>query len=174
MCSWHYQSRVLAAESLHALILYMIGQSATYPQRSKHSLFSSCYEIIFPVVISLSSSTDVMCRDIFNKLLTQIIHWFSAMEEVHKDEVEVLLTALVNGVCDDSDAMMRETCAKGLGEFFHWAVKQSSLRGLTGEEGGGTVSAVLDRLIVLSQNPAESKRLGSALVRSKFYTYYHY
>ena len=159
--------RVLAAESLHALILYMIGQSATSPQRNRASLYSKCYATVFPVVISLSSSIDPICRKLFGELLTQIAHWFSGNKEVHEEDVEALLTALTKGLCDESDAMVRESCASTLKEFFHWAVKQASSKELKSDH--STIDRLLERLIALSQNPSERKRLGAALVFGKIY-----
>jgi DNA-dependent protein kinase catalytic subunit len=120
------QSKLLACESLHSLVTYMIGTSAMDPQRSMRSTFVDCYSVIFPTVIYLASSIDIICRDMFSRLLLQIIHWFSGRGQVHESEVSVLLNALMWGISDRSDMTTRDVCAMGLVEFFSWSIKQSS------------------------------------------------
>lgn len=161
------QSKVLASEGLHAIVIYMIGLSAVDPNKLTSSKFAACYSIIFPVIISLASSVDVICRDLFSKLLLQTIHWFSGFGQVHKDEVAALLDSLLNGVCDISNAMTRDTSANGLTEFLRWAIKQSSIKDL--ESSSGTVEIMFTRLLNLCLNPSESKRLGAGLVFGKIY-----
>ena len=74
------QLRILAAETLHGIILLMIGLAATKPNKKEKSVFEPTYQKIFPVAISLSTCPDMFCRKLFSRLLFQMIHWFSGQQ----------------------------------------------------------------------------------------------
>jgi hypothetical protein len=74
------QVRILAAETLHGIILLMIGSAATRPNKKEKSVFEPTYKKIFPVAISLSTCPDMFCRKLFTRLLFQMIHWFSGQQ----------------------------------------------------------------------------------------------
>lgn len=76
------QSLSAAAEALHGLVLYMVGTaSAVASMRTKNTQFSALYERIFPTIIKLSVM-DFMCRALYEKLLFQLIRWFSGYNQV--------------------------------------------------------------------------------------------
>jgi len=136
-------TKILACESLHSMILYMIGASAMDPQRTSRSRFSDNYAVIFPNLISLSSSTDTITREMFSKLLFQVIHWFSGQGHAHPLEVTTLIESLLEGSCNISDLSIRDRCAQGLYEFFSWSIKQTSPKEL--EESSGGIDTVVSR-----------------------------
>ena len=74
------QVRILATETLHGIILLMIGSAATRPNKNEKSIFEPTYKKIFPVAISLSTCPDMFCRKLFTRLLFQMIHWFSGQQ----------------------------------------------------------------------------------------------
>lgn len=185
------QALSAAAEALHALVLYMVGTaSAVANARDKNTHFSALYERVFPTVIKLSVA-DFICRALFEKLLFQLIRWFSGHGQVSERDAGALLDALFNRLGDPAaEGAEREVssydiegllcaffyfmcrclhwisvnlvlerlcccifpllvfvifcavqmCARGVLEFFLWAVKQSTKGELAKHPGNGTVS----------------------------------
>lgn len=88
------QLRILAAETLHGIILLMIGLTATKPNKKEKSAFDSTYKKIFPVAISLSTCPDMFCRKLFSRLLFQMIHWFSG-QQAHQGTLIFSLSILI-------------------------------------------------------------------------------
>jgi hypothetical protein len=123
MSSNERQIRIFAAETLHGLILLMIGVAATRPNKNEKSVFESTYRKIFPVTISLSTCPDNFCRKLFSTLLFQIIHWFSK-QQAHPDETKALIESLISGLGNETDSGVREQCASCIAEFFRWFIKQ--------------------------------------------------
>lgn len=96
------QALSAAAEALHAMVLYMVGTaSAVANARAKNTHFSALYERIFPTVIRLSV-TDFLCRGLFEKLLFQLIRWFSGHGQVSDRDAGALLDALFSRLGDPS------------------------------------------------------------------------
>jgi hypothetical protein len=165
------QLRLSAAECLHSILIYIIGIAATSPDRTeigKPSEFGSIYSRLFPVVIGLSIDSDPVCRKLFDKLLFQLIHWFSGRGQVHEEESSALLDALIAGLCSSVDGSRREQCAKGIHEFFIWIVKQSSKAELSRHPASS--EELFRRLLIAVSHPNETCRLGAAVVLGKMHT----
>lgn len=137
------QTKILACELIHSLVLYMIGTTAMDPQRLSYSRFGDSYANLFPSLISLSTSTDTITREMFSKLLFQIIHWFSGQGNVNISETTTLIDALLEGTCNQSDLSLRDRCAQGLYEYFSWSIKQASPKELAESTGG--IDAIISR-----------------------------
>lgn len=100
------ETRIAACELLHALILYMIGQSATnlqegVPSQAKgieqKAAFAKLYSKLFPVIIRLATEIEHISRQLFEPLCFQLVHWFSRYKISEHAEVESLLDALIEG-----------------------------------------------------------------------------
>jgi hypothetical protein len=116
-----------AAETLHAVLTYMLGTaSAVASQRAKNTLFTSTYEHLFPAVIHLAVS-DFACAQLFEKLLFQIVRWFAGYQQVHERDTLALLDALFGRLGEQAvEGAERDLCARAVQEFFLWAIKQST------------------------------------------------
>ena len=166
------QLRTNAAESLHSLIIYMVGKAASNPARrlsDKNSIFAVAYSKIFPTVLKLASSEDIICRQLFSTLLQQLIHWFSGLGQVHADEAETLQTALLDGLRDTSEASVKSLCAAGLEEYFKWTIKQSSKQEMRSLDMSSPVDSLLRNLFVLALHPSEVSRRSAASVFNRIY-----
>jgi DNA-dependent protein kinase catalytic subunit len=109
------QLKVLAGESLHSLVIFLIGKAASdfssYVSNSE-SPFESIYGRVFPVILSLSCSTDKISQNLFEKLLFQLIHWFSGYQQVHVNEAKVMVDTLIDGLCHTCDITIREMSSR--------------------------------------------------------------
>ena len=70
-----------------------------------------------------------------------------------------LLNAIIDGVGDSEDGAVRDYCAKGLAEFFKWALKQSSNKQIKTVT---SVGSLLRRIYSLLRDPSPFKRYGAA------------
>lgn len=151
-----------AAKHVHTL------RSLKNNNQQEESKFASLYSNVFPTALSLSVSSDAVCRQLFHTLVFQIIRWFAGgLSRVHEAESDALLDALLAGLCDPNNTMkLRNQCAEGVSESFSWIVKQSSKRELAMNT---KICTLIDRLLVMAGHPAETKRLGAAKTFSKIY-----
>lgn len=116
-----------AAETLHALLMYMVGTaSAVASNRTKQAPFAPYYERVFPAVIRLAVS-DYSCAGLFEKLLLQCVRWFSGYGQVHERDAQALLNAVFDRLgAQTAEGAERELCAKAVRESFVWAIRQAS------------------------------------------------
>lgn len=166
------QLQVVAAETLHGILIYMIGLAATNPARGQQGVssdFAATYSKLFPVAISLAVSAEDVSRSLFDGLIYQTIHWFSGTGQVHADEIGALVDALCEGISNASENRIRNYCCRGLEEFFKWSVKQSTQKELSANP--ASVHALMSRLFVLCAHPSEAKRFGAAMTFNKIYKY---
>ena len=167
------QAKLAAAEALHAVLVLLIGNGATSPERirggkeKRESELSQVYLKLFPAVIELSVDSDLVCRKLFNKLLFQIIHWFSGFNQVYEDESEVLIDSLVVGLCTSLDSSVRDQCANGLSVFFDWSIKQSTKKEL--EQNKTPADELLNKLFVIAVHPSEHYKVGALKVINSIY-----
>jgi hypothetical protein len=162
---------LLAAESLHSIIIMIVGNSAISPNRGKigwKSEFASIYNRVFPIVVNLSVCSDIVVSQLYSKLLYQLIHWFSASNQVHADEADALVEALTQGLCIESDSSLRDQCSSAINEFFQWSIKQSTKKELAFNPASS--EAILKRLFMLATQSSESHRLGASLAFAKLRT----
>lgn len=191
---------VNAAESLHAIVLVLIGQSVNdVANPSEGKQFTEMFETILPTILVLSVSTDVAIRNIFDGLVLQLIHWLSGPQTVHRSSSThltemalVLLDGLLDGVgkvtgpsrpslpsrSQSSYASYADMCNRMLVEMFRWLQKttvDSSADSLVDDSSQSflrlSADSLLNRLLVLSVHPCSEKRLGSANVLNNLYIF---
>lgn len=152
--------RVTAAESLHAITLLMVGTA----QKKQTTAFVPIYNKVFTAVIQLAASSGVS-RTLFEKLLLQLVRWFSGEQHVQPAEDKALFDSLFDGLFEEGTGGARETCARALAEYYKWAVKQSSKNQMAGNRW-------MERLFALTAHPAEAPRMGAAIVLGRIYSYF--
>jgi hypothetical protein len=156
-----------SAECFHSLLIFMIG-SAVSIAKTRDSPFTPLYEKVFPAVIRLAVSSDSVCRLLFEKLLFQVVRWFSGLNQVHEDDASALLDALLAGLSDSqAEGAERDVCARAMQEFFAWAIRQSTKRETARHP--ASVDAMMARMTVLAAHPASEKRMAAVAVFSKIY-----
>ena len=81
--SKHRRTRVAACELLHVVVLFMIGKSASQSrERNEGKSLIKLYEHVFPAMLKLAGDEDkVIGQSLFEKLLLQIIHWFTVISQ---------------------------------------------------------------------------------------------
>ncbi|CAM9233124.1 unnamed protein product [Ectocarpus fasciculatus] len=124
------QTKTLAAECLHALVVYMVGCTATDPssgQQGRPGDFSKIFRRVFPAVLRLAVDLDETTRTLFSKLSMQLVRWFS-QAQTENDDTLALLDCLGEGAAAEEGGPLREVCAKGVVEFLRYAIKQSTKR----------------------------------------------
>lgn len=129
-------TRIAACELLHALILYMIGKSATNPNQAgkkagkkkteqtqaDSAAFAKLYAKLFPVIIRLATEIEQISRQLFEPLCFQIVRWFSSCKIYENAAVESLLDALIDGAQSRNNSTLREMCSNAVAVFAEWSL----------------------------------------------------
>jgi hypothetical protein len=154
------QLRLYAQECLHGITMLMIGRAAHLTAADISSIgddYQAMFGTIFPTIIILSVSDDSVTKQLFDKLLFQVIHWLSSScdSSPHlRDIYAGLLEHLMDGTSGDlesgegSDAggaaagagvydgassrsggsvVIRDRCVTAVVECFRWACKHSQV-----------------------------------------------
>jgi DNA-dependent protein kinase catalytic subunit len=163
------QLRVLASECIHGIILCMIGASATDPSRaggdsSRGKTYAELYRHVFPTILKLALDLNPVTRQLFQQLLSQIIHWFSR-DRSGQPETAALLDCLTDGLSSTESGPVRAFCAKCFGEFLSFAIRQASKKQMAESPFG--VQQLLTRLERLARHPNRSGMIGGS-------TYWHF
>ena len=185
------QIRVNAAECLHSLMLVLIGQSAT-DMATDGSQFVAMFEAVLPTILSLASSTEPVIRNLFDSLVTQLVHWLSTSGRPHSssngrhhltDMALALQEAFLEGISRSSaggnsqgrkaDASYQDMCNRMIIEFYRWLQKTSPINGSQDESSPESLSCdnIINTLLLLSVHPSSEKRLGAANVLNKLYIF---
>ena len=172
------QAKVLASEAIHALVLYLVGQSASSSSSSSlPSSFSSTTPTtsllcaVFPTLLRLALDLNSVTRQLFSKLVPQLVHWFAKARTEHPETL-ALLDALTAGAAGGGgggggkegrreSGPVRRLCASTLAEFVQYAIKQSSKKEMASSP--VAVEALLSRLERLARHPNRCYRVGGAL-----------
>lgn len=72
---YNLQVKVLASEAIHALVLFMVGSSATHAGQADPT--SELYRGVFPTLLRLALDLNGVTRQLFSRLVPQLVHWFS-------------------------------------------------------------------------------------------------
>jgi len=139
---------------MHAVVVFMVGEG-----REGYFDFSETYEHVIPVLLRLALDFNVTTRQLYTKLVQQLIHWFSGRRDA--PETGTLLEGLSNGLGSTDSGPIRNFCAAGLGEFMKYAVKQRSKKEMAKDP--LSVEGLLTRLFSLARHPNRYKRLGAAM-----------
>lgn len=167
------QSKALAAECLHSLIIFMVGQTATDPRSGRQGRsgdFHRLFRRVFPAVRRLAVDVDVVTRRLFEPLLFQLIHWFSNAEGENPD-ARALVDSLMEGMSgeDGSGKLVRAVCARGILEFLSYGIRQRSKKQLA--ESDVALHPLLMRIFNLAVHPDPQHRIGAALVLCSLYSH---
>ena len=173
------QTRLLASEALHALVLVAIGRTTSHPnQHGKGAnLEDSIYVRVWPYVCSLASHSDSIIRALFRELLLQCCRLFSNRDCREQNEKTRAARYLVDALFDalaGHQASKRACAAEALAEFVNWTCKQmrpaevrEEMSGVATGKGFDALAHVLRRVAFdLTQRDA-TRRLGAALALGK-------
>ncbi|KAK7005038.1 DNA-dependent protein kinase catalytic subunit, partial [Biomphalaria glabrata] len=108
-----------------------------------------------------------VCKELFEPLMLQLIHWFTNNKMAESPETMALLDCIFDGLIQSNDMALRDFCAKCLREFLKWSLKQISKK--SAEKNPINVKSVLKRIYSFSAHPNASKRLGAALAFNNIY-----
>ncbi|KAK7506702.1 hypothetical protein BaRGS_00002177 [Batillaria attramentaria] len=163
------QTKVAACELLHSLTLYTLGRSAQQPgeQQRRHPM-DRLYRKLFPALLSLACDVEQVCRQLFEPLVMQLIHWFTGNKMGESPESMALLDSIFDGLIQQEDTMLRDFSARCLREFLTWTIRQTSRK--TIEKNPVNVKSVLKRMYSYALHPSAFKRLGAALAFNSIYT----
>ena len=195
--SSHRPIKVAAAESLHAIVIFMIAQAAKDPNRGPVGQqpqqpvqgdaegassqpwtdYSALYQPLFPVLLRLACDGEVVLQKLFTPLVTQLIHWYTNREQTYVSEMRMLLDALCEGVGDPVNSGLRHLCASSLAEFFLWSRKRSGSGGdvdlaSAASDDDTNVRSLMKRLFGLCRHPSSYKRLGASLTLNRLYRHF--
>ncbi|PRP75851.1 DNA-dependent protein kinase subunit [Planoprotostelium fungivorum] len=153
------QTKTAAAELLHGILLYMLGTNTKSEDHADHS-YRKLYDHLFPALLRLASDPDPVCRQLFEPLTMQLIHYHTRPNLAESEDTSCLLEAVSESL-SSRDAALRDTAGKCVSEFIKWSVKHSSKKQM--ESNVGAVKGLFKRLFGLSRHPNPYKRLGSIL-----------
>jgi hypothetical protein len=129
---------------------------------------------IFPLMITLSSSVELVCNKLFEKLLYQLIHWISAFghasagiavpgidcqEKLASGMLDTLIAGLGKAHDEEVDSSNKsqsqiatsstaDTCILALTEAFKWCLKYSISRGSSqSSDAGSTLPFSTEKLL---------------------------
>ncbi|XP_072042849.1 DNA-dependent protein kinase catalytic subunit-like [Amphiura filiformis] len=163
------QTKVAACESLHTLVLYMLGKGTQQPeQRQAKSPMQRLYRHIFPALLQLACDVEQVARQLFEPLVMQLIHWFTGNKKFESEETSTFLNAMQEGVMHPTDTALRDFSARCLKEFLRWSIKQTSKK--QQEKSPINAKSLLKRLYSMALHPNAFKRLGAALAFNNIYT----
>ncbi|XP_071796803.1 DNA-dependent protein kinase catalytic subunit-like [Asterias amurensis] len=163
------QTKVAACESLHTLVLYMLGKGTQQPAgRQAKSPMQHLYRRIFPVLLRLACDIEQVSKQLFEPLVMQLIHWFTGNKTFESEETIALLKALLDGVIHPTDTSLRDICARCLREFLSWSIKQTSKE--QQDKSPNNAKSLLKRIYSMALHPSTFKRLGAALAFNHIYT----
>ncbi|XP_022110985.1 DNA-dependent protein kinase catalytic subunit-like isoform X2 [Acanthaster planci] len=163
------QTKVAACESLHTLVLFMLGKGTQQPeQRQAKSPMQHLYRRVFPALFRLSCDVEQVARQLFEPLVMQLIHWFTGNKKFESEETTALLNAMLDGVIHPTDTSLRDFSACCLKEFLKWSIKQTSKK--QQEKSPINTKSLLKRLYSMALHPSSFKRLGAALTFNHIYT----
>ncbi|KAI5080746.1 hypothetical protein GOP47_0003929 [Adiantum capillus-veneris] len=163
-------TKVGASELLHAMCLLMIGNAAKGPSHTQSGErpsvhYENLYRRIFPAVVRLAADVEQVTRDLFSRLVMQMIHWFTSNVRKENPDTMALLDAILDGLVDSDNASLREFCADCYEEFLRWSIRHAPPE----VDNFVNVTSMLRRLYNRLDHPNPYHRLGSAMACSRLY-----
>jgi hypothetical protein len=163
------QTKVAAGETLHAILLHMIGESAdTGARAASGDRYEKLYLHLFPAILMLATDGDSVIRQLYRPFVFQLSRWYSN-QRIEKAEAGVLpvkketmawVNGLMDGLQDSSNAGLVGICSLGLGEFFKYSIKQRSKKEMAQDSGGQMIKLLIRRLSGQIQHPTPQRRIG--------------
>ncbi|BFZ03143.1 hypothetical protein BsWGS_06182 [Bradybaena similaris] len=162
------QTKVAACELLHSLVLYALGRGAQMPgETQKKYPMEQLYRRLFPPLLALACDVEQVCKDLFEPLVMQLIHWFTNNKMAESPETMALLDSIFDGLIQANDTALRDFSARCLREFLHWSLKQMPKK--AADKNPINAKSVLKRIHSYSLHPSAFKRLGAALAFNNIY-----
>ncbi|EFA79656.1 DNA-dependent protein kinase subunit [Heterostelium album PN500] len=154
--STHRQTKVVACELLHSIVLYMVGTNSG-------GSFHRLYRRVFPALLRLAVDVEVVARQLFSPLIMQLVHWFTKNVRAENDETMALLNSIIDAV-NGEDGALREFGARALGEFASWSLKHAPTTKSTANEARSAFNfkSLLKRVYSLAAHPSAQTRMGAA------------
>eukprot|EP00754_Rhynchopus_humris_P021508 Rhum_TRINITY_DN14748_c2_g1::Rhum_TRINITY_DN14748_c2_g1_i2::g.114593::m.114593/K06642/PRKDC; DNA-dependent protein kinase catalytic subunit len=156
------KAKVAACELLHSLIVWTVGRNAVQPstsggeQKKRAEDFTRLNSKLYPVVLKLATDAEPIAKQLFSKLLFQLVRWCTKNVHYESADTMVLLDAIVEGLSSSSDGHLRELCSAACAEFVKYSIKY----GL--KTADRNIVSVFTRLNALFTHPDAMRRLGAA------------
>ena len=117
---------MVACETLHQLVIYMIGKEASHPDSDFSN--TKLYERVFPAMLKLAGDEDTVVVTLFHKLMIQIIHYLTRQAKGElRNGVITLVDAILEAMCQvTEDNVLKQTASKMLHEYLKWSNKQQT------------------------------------------------
>ena len=162
---------IAAAECLHSLIIFMIGDAASTFAMKKPSMYSEIYAKVLPVVIKLAASAGNTCQAVFETVLFQLVRWFAGQNHVHEEDAAALLDSLIGCMCSSSaEHSEKSICYRSLTEYFVWTIKQSTKKELA--RSSTAVDLLMTKITTLLSRPTAEDWYTAAAILSKIYKHF--
>ncbi|KAL4648766.1 DNA-dependent protein kinase catalytic subunit isoform X1 [Arapaima gigas] len=162
------QTKVVACELLHSMVVYMLGKSSQIPDDDKGSPpMYHLHKRIFPVLLRLACDVDQVTRQLFEPMVMQLIHWFTSNKKFESQDTVAVLESILDGLVDPVDSTLRDFSGRCIHEFFKWSIKQSTSKQL--EKSNVNIKSIFKRIYSLALHPSVFKRLGAALAFNNIY-----
>ena len=151
------QVKALASEAIHAIMLVMVGRcandaDASNVQGSAAKGFATLFRRVFPTLLRLALDLNAVTRQLFQKLVPQLIHWFAKSRAEHP-VAAAILDSLSEGLSSSESGPIRAFCAGAVAEFMNYAIKSQTKTQATGAM---TLEGLLTRLERLVRHPNRS------------------
>ncbi|XP_071960307.1 DNA-dependent protein kinase catalytic subunit-like [Antedon mediterranea] len=163
------QTKVAACESLHTIVLYMLGRGNQQTGEAQaKSPMQNLYKRVFPALLQLACDVEEVAKQLFEPFVMQLIHWFTNNRKFESEETMSLLDAILDGIVHPTDTALRDYSAKCVKEFLKWSIKQTTKA--QQEKSPINAKSLLKRLYSMALHPNVFKRLGAALAFNSIYT----
>ncbi|KAI5104092.1 DNA-dependent protein kinase catalytic subunit [Silurus meridionalis] len=165
------QTKVVACELLHSLVVYMVGRGAQMAEGVKSSPpMYNLHKRVFPVLLRLACDVDQVTRQLFEPLVMQLIHWFTNNKKFESQDTVAVLEAILDGVVDPLDSTLRDFSGRCIQEFVKWSIKQTTPE--QQKKSPANIKSLFKRIYSLALHPNVFKRLGAALAFNNIYRHF--
>ncbi|GFR68841.1 DNA-dependent protein kinase catalytic subunit [Elysia marginata] len=162
------KTKVAACELLHSLVLYSLGRGAHMPgQTQQVRPMEQLYRRLFPPLLSLACDVEQVCKDLFQPLILQLIHWFTNSKMAESPETMALLDCIFDSLIQGENTALRDFSAGCLREFLEWSLKQISKK--DAEKNPINAKSVFKRIKSYALHPSSAKRFGAAMAFNSIY-----
>ncbi|XP_034245330.1 DNA-dependent protein kinase catalytic subunit-like [Thrips palmi] len=155
------QTRSVACELLHAVIMFMLGKEKQLESNQQGHL-TALWTHVFPSILTLACDMDSMVKQLFAPLGEEMAHWYSSKSQERSKQASAFLEALLEGITHQTDAALRDYSAGCLHEYTLWSKKQGRMV--------AKVEPVIKFISSLCHHPCPQKRMGAALAFNSLYT----
>ncbi|XP_052131205.1 DNA-dependent protein kinase catalytic subunit isoform X2 [Frankliniella occidentalis] len=154
------QTKTAACESLHAVIMFMLGKEKQLETAHQGHL-TSLWVHLFPKIFSLACDVDIIVSQLFKPLGEQLAHWYSSKLNEKSEQADAFLRAILDGITHQTDAALRDYSATCLHEYVKWSRKQGNMM--------AKVAPVIKFVLSMFRHPCPQKRMGASLAFNSMY-----